>query len=315
MKNTNPEIHFKKPPALLAVWPGAGNMGIMAVDYLRLKLKARTLPLLDLSKLVFPLYVPVQDGVLKEPYLPKIEFHFIHNPEMILVESNVNLQGNENREVVRAILKVAEDFKVSHLLTLSAMPLTAGKLEQAEVFYSSSSSAFGAELATYGMNPMASGYLYGPEALLPKMAGDKGIKAACLQFGIPLNSLSTPYPEGALEILRTLMSIFNFSIHTGELEGYVKLLNNINSIPEKKLGDNPSENGSQNFSSPLIPAHDVANSNIQTHDPLPKNIEDLFNKVKKDHSYAPELKRELDRLKLYKKYEDKFLKLFRKKTN
>ena len=41
-------------------------------------------------------------------------------------------------------------------------------------------------------------------------------------------------------------------------------------------------------------------------------IEKLFRQASKDRSKAYELKRELDRLELYKEYEDRFLDLFQK---
>ena len=43
-----------------------------------------------------------------------------------------------------------------------------------------------------------------------------------------------------------------------------------------------------------------------------KRIEELFDVAKRDRSKAFELKRELDRLELFKEYEDRFLDLFKK---
>jgi dephospho-CoA kinase len=43
-----------------------------------------------------------------------------------------------------------------------------------------------------------------------------------------------------------------------------------------------------------------------------KRIEDLFTQAKKDRAKAFELKQELDRLGLFKEYEDRFLDLFKK---
>src|SRR5205807_836056 len=43
-----------------------------------------------------------------------------------------------------------------------------------------------------------------------------------------------------------------------------------------------------------------------------RRIETLFNQAKRDRSKAFELKRELDRLNVFKEYEDRFLDLFKK---
>jgi hypothetical protein len=43
-----------------------------------------------------------------------------------------------------------------------------------------------------------------------------------------------------------------------------------------------------------------------------RHIEELFDEVSRDRSKAYELKRELDRLEVFKDYEDRFLDLFKK---
>ena len=43
-----------------------------------------------------------------------------------------------------------------------------------------------------------------------------------------------------------------------------------------------------------------------------ERIERLFEQAKQDRSTAYELKRELDRLEVYREYEDRFLDLFKK---
>jgi hypothetical protein len=60
----------------------------------------------------------------------------------------------------------------------------------------------------------------------------------------------------------------------------------------------------------IIPQEPSGDENIGPEDR--DHIEQLFEQAGRDRSNAYELKRELDRLVLYKEYEDRFLDLFKK---
>jgi hypothetical protein len=80
---------------------------------------------------------------------------------------------------------------------------------------------------------------------------------------------------------------------------------------ESKQGE-PSDEGEEPSFSAELAETEAEEKRLAPRDQA--NIEHLFDQAREDRSKAYELKRELDRLEVFKDYEDRFLDLFRPRT-
>ncbi len=310
----NLPVKFSAPPILLAAWPGQGSVGIMAVDYLKYQLKAVPLSCLDTSSLISPDMVPVQNGVMQTPILPRSEFFISENPGIIFFESDVRLQGRENIIMIEEILKTAIQFKVTHIFTVASAPLPMSFKSPSRLYFSCSNQGFAEEFLTYGVEPMTSGILTGSEGLLPQLAGKKGIKGACILAGIPPYASVLPYPSASLDIMNLYMSMFNFKVDTSEIENLISRMGTMYQQAESQSASVTSNAGdnSEEDDLPQILPETAEGLSKDTPAFIFEKIEKLFAEAVKDISRAPVLKKELDKWELFSKYEARFLELFKK---
>ena len=92
--------HFNNEPLLFAAWTGAGNVGILAMDYLRRKLDCHLFAQIDMSQFITPDSIVVNSGVAHFPDTPQSVFYHNHNPDLIIFESNAHAGGVYDVEVM-----------------------------------------------------------------------------------------------------------------------------------------------------------------------------------------------------------------------
>ncbi|MFC1585260.1 PAC2 family protein [Fibrobacterota bacterium] len=306
MKIRKPPINFLRPPILLAAWPGNWDVGHIAVDYLKTKLGAVPLAVMDMDGLFLPDEVQIKDGIIQPLDLPKSGFFFCHEPGIIFFLSEARLTGKENLIMLQTILKLALYYKVSHLFTFSAHPRLESEKKALELYFSCNSRELGKELITYGFLPMDSGKISGPEGLLPQMAAGVDMKSACIRASIDPLPLDTACPRASLEIIKALCTVFHFRVDVEELEDVIRRMDNILRKIENSIKKNISvKQDAEVLGNPGRKAERIPPG-------IFRKIEKLFQDVQKDKTRATELKKELDHWNLYRKYEDRFLGLFRR---
>jgi hypothetical protein len=116
-----------------------------------------------------------------------------------------------------------------------------------------------------------------------------------------------PFPKAALAVLKAFGPIADLHIDFTELAEQV-------SDMEKKLGDllvqmQQAIEQQPPGDEPTVSADPGEDEGAKLEDR--DRIDQLFNQAKQDRAAAYELKRELDRLGVFKEYEDRFLDLFK----
>src|SRR5664279_4016945 len=102
MKYIN-DISFDTPPTMLAAWPGIGNVGLIAMDYLRRTLNATLFAEIDMSPFFIPESIIVKDGIAQLPQIPASVFHYTKNPDLIIFESNAQIAGHDGITIIKNI--------------------------------------------------------------------------------------------------------------------------------------------------------------------------------------------------------------------
>jgi uncharacterized protein len=307
--------HFNKSPNMLAAWTGAGNVGILAIDYLRRKLNANLFAQIDMSTFIMPESIVVNSGVAHFPETPQSVFYHSHNPDLVIFESNAHAGGSHDVDIMRSILELATELNIPRIYTAAALPQSISHSSLPQVLFACNNEKLKIDLENKNFTPMPDGLISGLNGLLLGFAAANGLDAICLLATIPAYAAGLTYPRAALEIVKKFAEISNTSIDLEELEQEVENADPMFADIEERLKEFFSSGlGALDTEeiSPEIPT-DGATEKNNTED-IPKfvmdRIEKMFGIAEKDKSKAQSLKDELDKWGLYKLYEDRFLDLF-----
>jgi proteasome assembly chaperone (PAC2) family protein len=293
------DIVFASRPIMLAAWPGMGNVGLIAMDYIRRKLNATLFAEIDMSPFFIPDSIIVQNGMAQFPEIPTSTFHFSKNPDIIIFESNAQISGRDGITIIKTILDIAQRYNVVRIFTSAAFAQPMSFRNDSEVLCASNAEPVRNILTQFDIIPMSDGVIAGLNGLLLGVAASRKLEAACLLGTIPSYATNLSYPKASLQIIR--------NIDITEMQGSVEEMDLHLATIEERIKEFFSNQGEQ--SSDDLPK--VDDEKVPHY--IMDKIEQLFTLVEKDKTRAQELKSELDRWSLYELYEKRFLDLFKEK--
>jgi predicted ATP-grasp superfamily ATP-dependent carboligase len=295
---------------MLVAWPGAAEVGLMAVKYIQDIFKMEPFASIDMKPFYVPEALMVKQGKLQAPQLPESTFYYNLKPDLILFKSNLQLDGKEGLFILHTILQIAKHFNVSRIYTFSALPRHVSHNTRPVIYSASNDDSLIEELKTFGIDPVEEGYVTGPAGLLPGLASTQNIESTCLLATIPVYVGVTWYPKATLQLVKTIMNLQNFTVDLGDLEKSVEEAEVFyKSVENQVLRQYPQIIKEEE--SLLLEDH---TAEIEEKEEIPGhiivNIEELFKVAKNDKAKAKELKEELDKWNLFDKYEKRFLNMF-----
>jgi predicted ATP-grasp superfamily ATP-dependent carboligase len=301
---------------LVAVWPGIGQVGLTAGYYLMSKLRMheekppRTMDLFDLD------HVDVEKGLARAGPIPE-DHLFASAKGVSRARLNVmigeSMPSSNGVEYCRRILDRAEKLGVGQVVTFSAVAANSHPLDPSKVLGVATEVNALESLRRHGIETLEAGQIMGMNGLLLAAAAERGLSAVCLMGVMPALASAIPYPKASHAVLSAFSRLTEVEIDLHELEEYGRMISQkLNSGLEKlkqvlqvdedevvpTVGDADEEPAEPETEQPLDPEQRV-------------RLELLFRQAAADPSKAFELKRELDRLSVFKEYEDRFLDLFR----
>ncbi len=167
-----------------------------------------------------------------------------------------------------------------------------------------------AELKRLELTILEDGHIGGLNGLLLGVAAEIGLRGACLLGEMPHIFAQLPFPKASLAVLQAFATIAHITIDYTELAQQSKQM-------EQKLGEllaqvehALTQQAPADEESVQVQPEEAAEEEIDAEDE--RRVEELFRQAQKDRAKAYELKHELDRLGVYRTYEDRFLDLFKK---
>lgn len=320
------DIKFKSPPIMFAAWPDMGNVGIIAIDYLRKQLPMKFLAQIDLGDSIVQDSVIVKDGVVKSPRVPECKFFYCNNPDVIIFESDIQLNGKEGSFLIQILLDVAVKLKVKYIFTATALAKSMSYSDKSDVACISNNSWTRDYFKQFGIKPLPSGEISGLSGILLGTAAQNNINAGCFVGTVPAYAYSwvLSYPKASLEIMKIISSMLGVSLDYTEFNEDVGPINSLLATIEKQInaamGGQKKEEKKEVDLLPKTPhisqIPEIPEIPLSAKKPdIPKaathKIEHLFRLVQHDKSKAMVLKKELDHWHLFKKYERRFLNLFK----
>ena len=301
-------------PWLVAVWPGMGHVAISAGYYLMAKLGMHVLAEFSPRELFEMEHVEAKGGLIRPGRLPRSVFSLWSDPHRkrdILVFIGEAQPPTGKYAFCRKLIEFAQQLGVERVFTFAAMATEMHPEQRSRVFAVATNEATLAELKRLELEILEDGQISGLNGVLLGVAAEAGLSGACLLGEMPHLFAQLPFPQASLAVLEIFTTMAGVQLDFTELseqaQAVSRKLVEILATVEKSIEERgPTEEEAAAYSSepseeePLSPAER-------------QRIERLFEQARQDRSKAYELKQELDRLNVFKDYEDRFLDLFKKR--
>jgi uncharacterized protein len=328
-------------PWLVAVWPGMGNVAISAGYFLVAKLGMHILAEFSALELFDVEHVEVKGGIIRMARLPRSRFFVWKDPRELhdIVVFIGEAQPPKGRYAFcQRLVEFARQLGIERVYTFAAMATPMLPEHASRVFGAATDAASLAELkrlelevAEDGPRPegprtaeralkrleleiLEDGQIGGLNGVLLGVAAESGLRGTCLLGEMPHMFAQLPFPKASLAVLEVFSTIAHIDIDLTELSEQARevehklgeLLEKVKEALAEQQQDQEASGDEE--SAEFEPAAIEDGPSTEDRD----LVERLFRQARKDRSKAYELKRELDRLQLYREYEDRFLDLFKK---
>lgn len=309
-------------PWLVAVWPGMGHVALNAGVYLLAKLGMTQVAEYDTGDLFDVEQVEVKEGIIQAGRKPRNRLFVWPDPnhKHDLVVFLGEAQPPTGRyQFCRQLLAHVKEIGVERVFTFAAMATRMHPGHESRVFAAATDDETLEELKRLELTVLEDGNIAGLNGVLLGAAAEAGLRGACLLGEMPHIFAQLPFPKASLAILEAFDTLAGIDLDLTELAEQAKLV-------EERLGEflaAAEEAGGGGEEEEDENGGEEAAAEEQEEQPEPpqaeprsprrrERIEQLFEQAEKDRSKAFELKQELDRLGVFKEYEDRFLDLFKK---
>jgi proteasome assembly chaperone (PAC2) family protein len=306
-------------PWLIAVWPGMGHVALNAGVYLLAKLGMTAVAEAQTGDLFDADHVEVKDGLVQPPRRPRNRFFVWTDPDkkrdlvVFLGEAQPPLG---KYTFCKQIVASAQEHGVERVFTFAAMATQMDPDAESRVFAAATDESSLDELKRLDLTILEDGHIGGLNGVLLGAAGEAGLRGSCLLGELPHIFAQFPYPKASLAILEIFKGLAGIDLDLTELAEQAEAADRqLHELLARAREENEEEDEESEFETNGGEPEEIRPAATAETRPDPadvKKIEELFDSATKDRSKAFELKRELDRLGLFKQYEDRFLDLFRK---
>jgi proteasome assembly chaperone (PAC2) family protein len=303
-------------PWLIATWPGMGHVALNAGVYLLAKLQMTAVAEFEANELFDVDHVEVKGGLVQPARRPRNRFFVWVDPQkrhdlvVFLGEAQPPLG---KYPFCRQLVNYARGVGAERVFTFAAMATRMHPEDRCRVFAAATDEANLEELRRLELDVLEDGNIGGLNGVLLGAAAEAGLHGACLLGEMPHVFAQLPFPKASLAILEVFTTIAGIELDLTELSDQAKAveqqLGQLMSRVEEQYGEQAEE---ENDDEDEEGYHTEAVEEEPAPDADRERIERLFERAAGDRSKAFELKQELDRLGLFKEYEDRFLDLFKK---
>ena len=301
-------------PWMVAVWPGMGHVAISAGYYLMSKLGMHALAEFSPRELFDMDHVEVKEGIIRPGQLPRSRLFLWKDPKGkrdIVVFIGEAQPPLGKYAFCHKLIELARQMGVERIFTFAAMATEMHPEHASRVFAAVTKEESLTELKPHNLELLKGGQISGLNGVVLGVAAENGLCGICLLGEMPHIFAQLPYPQAGLAVLQVFTKRAEIEVDLTELSPQAKevgeKLGELLATVERSMGREEEEPpefetayGTQQPPEPLLAAADE------------QRLESMFKQAKEDRSKAYELKNELDRLGVFKEYEDRFLDLFKK---
>lgn len=317
-------------PWLVAVWPGMGHVALNAGIYLLAKLGMTAFAEYEAADLFDVDQVEVKGGLVQTGRRPRNRFFAWTDPkgrhDLVVFLGEAQPPAGKFA-FCRQLIAFARELGVGRVFTFAAMATRMHPQTRSRVFGAATDQPNLDELKRLELDILEDGHIGGLNGVLLGAAAEAGLHGACLLGEMPHIFAQVPFPKASLAILEVFTTLSGIDLDLTELaeqseaveEQLGELLARVEEQYEEGQGDADEEGAEEGEGEE---GEDEAEEEGVTEEPpaagpkaaapkLRPRVEALFAQAEADRSKAFELKQELDRLGVFREYEDRFLDLFK----
>lgn len=307
-----PPLKSGKERWLVTGWPGMGSVAVTAAVYLMAKLRMHEIGEFEARDLFELEHVIVHGGLVRAESLPRSRLFMcdagVGGGREIVVFTGEAQPALGKLALCDRLIARARELGVTRVFSFAASATDEPPTPRARVFGVATDAAGLANLRKHEIPLMGDGRISGLNGVLLAAAAEKGIPGIGLLGELPVFAGNLPYPTAAVSVLRAFCGMADITLDLADLEEYGGQMQSQLSEAYTKVRD-ALERSRVDYR-PEQPKPDLRPSE-ESEQAL--HVERLFKEAEGDRAKAFALKRELDRLNLFRAYEDRFLNLFRKK--
>jgi proteasome assembly chaperone (PAC2) family protein len=298
-------------PWLVAVWPGMGNVALTAGYYLLTKLGMHVSAEYEAGDLFDVDHVEVKDGIVQPGRRPRNRFFVWADPKHkhdIVVFMGEAQPPVGKYHFCNKLIEYARELGVERVFTFAAMATQMRPEDRSRVFAAATDQRNLEELRRLELQVLEDGNIGGLNGVLIGAAAEGGLPGDCLLGEMPHIFHQLPFPKASLAILEVFTTITGIELDFTELAEQAQVM-------EKQLGELLSRVEETYKAQTATQEEGYSPEGEEEQRPSAaqrEHLDELFKLAAKDRSKAFELKQELDRLGVFKEYEDRFLDLFKK---
>lgn len=299
-------------PWLVAVWPGMGNVALSAGYYLMAKLDMTFFAEFSTRELFDVEHVEVKNGLVRPGKMPRSRFFVWRHPQQkrdIVVFIGEAQPPLGKYAFCRKLVEFAQKLGVERVFTFAAMATQMHPEHDSRVFAAATDEENLKQLEPLDLTLLEDGQIGGLNGVLLGVAAEAGLHGVCLLGEMPHIFAQLPFPKASQAVLDVFSRMADVEIDFTELSEQAAAveehLGQLLAQVEQQMGRQEAEEEQEPFG--VEPREEEGLSPDAR-----RTIEGLFEQAQHDRSKAYELKRELDRLGVFKEHEDRFLNLFRK---
>lgn len=316
MEQKNKTKGLGKERWLVTAWPGMGTVAVTAVVYLLSKLKMRQIDEFDARELFELEEAEVEEGLLHAARLPRSRLFLAEDaaPGRDIVVFLGEAQPPTGKFALsRRLLNAARDLGVTRVFCFAGWISDMEPSTSSRVHGVATDEAGLSDLRRQGVSVVSSGRITGLNGVLLAAAAEQGLPGVGLLGEMPGLAYQLPYPSASAAVLRTFTAMAGMSLDLSELELYGRqtqeqLAQAYREALQALTDAVPEPPGEENPPQPPPPPPPPSDALSQEED---RRIEELFAQASRDRAKAFALKNELDRLGAFRRYEDRFLELFK----
>lgn len=301
-----------RDPWLVAVWPGMGSVALLAGSYLLQKLDAEQVGELDADDLFEIDSVDVKKGVVSAGRLPRNLFFTWKDPRGkrdLLIFVGEAQPETGGYALCQQIVDYAVQQGVKQVFTFAAMATQLQPGTKPRVFAVATDAPTLKQAKNLSVEVLEDGQITGLNGVLLAAGAERGLHGTCLLGELPFFAVGVPNPRAAQAVLEQFTELAAIEMDFAELERQADVVDqNLEQLMEQ-MGEEGGGGAQEVETLQEEPAAPPEPPPLDAR--ARRRIESLFDRVKRDRSKAMDLKQELDRLGVFKQYEDRFLDLFR----
>jgi proteasome assembly chaperone (PAC2) family protein len=288
-----------------------GHVALNAGVYLLAKLGMNLIAEFEASDLSDVDHVEVKEGIIQAGRRPRNRLFVWTDPKK--KHDLVVFLGEAQPPIgkyafCRQLIAHARQLGVERVFTFAAMATQTHPEHRSRIFGAATDRESLQELKRLELEILEDGHIGGLNGVLLGAASEDGLPGACLLGEMPHIFSQLPFPKASLAILEVFSAIASIDLDLTELSEQAKVmdqqLGELLARVEQTYGQQyPVDE--ETYGPETAEEERVSSADRQ-------RIEGLFEQGAKDRSKAFELKQELDRLGVFKEYEDRFLDLFKK---